>query len=252
MRYDNTDIARKYDSARHLPTATLHLWLDTISQHIQPDNIKIIVDVGCGTGRFSVALAEMFHAQVIGVDPSHTMLDKAISNVTHPGVRFCEGDAEHLPVGDNYASLLFLSMVYHHIRNQNDAAVEFRRALRDDGFLIIRNSTKDTLDDVPYLQYFPSAMAFNRTRLPSRSEVIDTMQGHGFSLVNISAIQQVFANSLGEYCDKVGQRALSDLATSPDTEFEAGMAQMRNAIAFTAAGSEPVTELIDLFVFRKT
>lgn len=230
----------------------MQLWLDAIAQHIHPADINTIVDVGCGTGRFSVALADKFHAQVIGVDPSHTMLDKAKSNVAHPDVRFCEGDAERLPVDDGCASLVFLSMVYHHISNLPDAVLEFRRVLRGDGFLITRNSTKDLLDAVPYLKYFPSATAINKKRLPSQRDIIDIMQVNGFSLVKLDVLKQEFASSWSEYCDKVGQRALSELAALPDSEFEAGMARMRNAAAITGKGAEPVTELIELFVFKKT
>ena len=250
MNYDNTDIAHKYDAARQLPAATLRLWLDAIARHVRPAVIDTIVDVGCGTGRFSAALADRFHARVIGIDPSRTMLQQGINHVSHPEVCFREGEAEHLPVDDAAASLVFLSMVYHHLNDLHAAVREFRRVLRRDGLLVIRNSTRDTLDDVPYLHYFPGAKSFNKQRFPSRHEIITTMQAHGFSLLALETVKQEFAGSWRDYCDKVGQRALSDLAGLPDSEFAAGMECMHNALAGSEADDGPVSELIDLFVFN--
>jgi ubiquinone/menaquinone biosynthesis C-methylase UbiE len=251
MKYDDTDIAQGYDSARHLPAGTLRLWLDAMARHVQPGDIRTIVDVGCGTGRFSAALADAFNADVIGVDPSLTMLAKARSRVSHPRIDFREGDAGHLPVADASACLIYLSMVYHHLGNPGGAAREFTRALRAPGFLCIRNATRDLLDRFSYLKYFPPAVEFNRRRLPSQRDVIETMRAHGFALLRHDVIEQPFADSFGDYYAKIRQRGLSDLAVLPDEEFEAGLQQMRQALA-SSQESGPVLEPIDLFVCAKT
>lgn len=88
MNYDETDIAQRYDSARRMPEGTLRFWLYAIARHVQPSAIRAIVDVGCGTGRFSAALADAFDADVIGVDPSQMMLAKAKGSISHPRVHF--------------------------------------------------------------------------------------------------------------------------------------------------------------------
>jgi ubiquinone/menaquinone biosynthesis C-methylase UbiE len=208
------------------------------------------VDVGCGTGRFSAALADAFDADVIGVDPSLTMLAKARGSVSHPRIAFRDGDAEHLPVDDTWACLVYLSMVYHHIGNPGGAAREFVRVLRASGFLCIRNATLDLLDRFSYLKYFPPAVEFNRRRLPSQRDVIETMQANGFSLLRHDVIEQPFAESFGAYYDKIRQRGLSDLAALPDEDFEAGLQKMRQALASNTE-SGPVIEPIDLFIFAK-
>jgi ubiquinone/menaquinone biosynthesis C-methylase UbiE len=250
MKYDDTDIAGRYDSARHMPEATRSLWLETVAKHVPPREVKVILDVGCGTGRFSAHLAQRFGARVIGIDPSTTMLAKAKENVVHPGVTFLDGDAAHLPVAGESVCLLYLSMVYHHIADPGIATREFVRVLRAGGFLCIRNSTTDLLDHVPYLEYFPGAKEFNRNRLPSQRDVIGTLESNGLPLLAHEVIEQRFADSWEEYCEKISQRGLSDLVALPDAEFDAGVRRMRRA-AEQNAPSGPVLELINLFVFRK-
>jgi ubiquinone/menaquinone biosynthesis C-methylase UbiE len=250
VNYDETDIAERYDAARHIPDRAMRVWFDAIKSRIPPNEIRQILDVGCGTGRFSTRLAQEFNADVIGVDPAETMLARARTNTTDPRVTFLIGVAESLPVSAESVCLAYLSMVYHHLCDLRHAFLEFNRILRDGGFLCIRNSTLDLLDKVPYLKYFPSALSYNRTRLPAQRDVIDTGQQSGFSLVNHAVISQEFATSMEEYSAKISKRALSDLAALPDAEFSAGIQRMSEALR---QGSEslPIIEPIDLFVFRK-
>jgi ubiquinone/menaquinone biosynthesis C-methylase UbiE len=203
--------------------ATMQVWLDAITSAVPAKDIRAVLDVGCGTGRFAPALADAFRSGVIGLDPSDTMLAAARNRVDDPRVCILKGDAEHLPVTDGSACLVFLSMVYHHIADRAAAAREFRRALRVRGFLCVRNATRDHIDRCPYLQYFPSAIGINRRRLPAGRELVDTLESHGFSLRNHAVIEQEFAASPQGYYHKISRRGLSDLAVLSDAEFEAGI-----------------------------
>src|SRR5690242_15739173 len=77
MDYDQTEIAAAYDKARGLAPETARLWLELLSAYIDPTTTSLIVDLGCGTGRFSDLLAAHFRVQVIGIDPSSKMIDQA-------------------------------------------------------------------------------------------------------------------------------------------------------------------------------
>ncbi len=70
------------------------------------------------------------------------------------------------------------------------------------------------------------------------------------SLLRHDVVEQQFADSFGDYYDKISQRGLSDLAALPDADFEAVIRTMKQALT-SGKESGPVIEPIDLFVFVK-
>src|SRR5215475_15565497 len=144
MDYDQTTIANDYDAARGHTPAVMQQWLDLVAAHV-PFAPKLIVDVGCGTGRFSKPLADRFAAKVIGIDPSQSMLAVARAKPANARVEFRLAPAERLPLADCSADLVFMSMVLHHLLDKEAAARECRRILRAGGRFCMRTGTRDIL-----------------------------------------------------------------------------------------------------------
>src|SRR5215472_10332728 len=97
MNYDKTEIPTTYDKARALAPETIRLWQHLLSVHVDRAEMSLVIDLGCGTGRFSELLAAHFGVQVIGIDPSLKMLDQARRKLTSDNVVYCQGLAEALP-----------------------------------------------------------------------------------------------------------------------------------------------------------
>ena len=249
MEYDRTEIPSTYARGRKLPEATLRIWLDAISNRIV-GSINCILDVGCGTGRFSEPLARFFGVKLFGIDPSFRMLDQAPVGGNKGIARFVNGDAHSLPIKDGSFDLIFLSMVYHHLDKPARAIQEFQRVVRPGGSLGIRNSTLDLLDTVPYLKYFPSARQVCDKMLPGTSELIGEIERNGFLLVDHTVINQAFAGSFKEYRERIAQRAQSDLASIPNSEFKQGLEEMERDEDSRVPG--PIIEPVDLFVFSRS
>jgi SAM-dependent methyltransferase len=57
MDYDQSDIATTYDEARALTPARHRRWQRLLSAHVDRTAISLVVDLGCGTGRFCEMLA---------------------------------------------------------------------------------------------------------------------------------------------------------------------------------------------------
>ena len=77
MDYDRTTMPSAYDAGRGYPPAVLESWLRTIAAPLAGDHNGDILDLGCGTGRYTAALAAHFGARAVGVDPSEKMLAEA-------------------------------------------------------------------------------------------------------------------------------------------------------------------------------
>ena len=114
MDYEKSSIANVFDAGRSYTPEVLRQWLDLLEAHA-PASVQHIVDLGCGTGRYSEALALHFEADVTAIDPSVRMLEHARRKTASDRVVFLESSGERIPVGDKSADLLFMSMVIHHL-----------------------------------------------------------------------------------------------------------------------------------------
>ena len=247
MDYDKIEIAT-YDKARALAPETLRLWQDLLSIHVDRADMSLVIDLGCGTGRFSELLATHFGVQVIGIDPSQTMLDQARRKPTTANVIYRQGSAEALPLPDGCADLVFMSMVYHHLTDPTAVARECHRVLRQGGYVCIRNGTRES--DFPHRHFFPALEALIGSDLPARRDIESVFTRGGFSLFVRQVITQVTAPDWPTFIEKSALRADSFLERLSDDNFQQGMAALRTH-GRAANQNAAVTEEIDWFVFSR-
>lgn len=98
------------------------------------------VDVGCGTGTFAIALAaKRADAQVIGVDGDSEILGMACEKPGAGAVGWHEGLAQELPLQDQSADVVTMSLVLHHLlpQEKREALAEAKRVLKPGGSLHI-------------------------------------------------------------------------------------------------------------------
>jgi len=98
MNYDLTEIPAGYDRGRDHGPGFLAVWMRALERHVHGRAVGTILDLGCGTGRFSGALARHFRANVVGVHPSVKMLEQAQTKPHTGGVKYQLGSAEALPL----------------------------------------------------------------------------------------------------------------------------------------------------------
>jgi ubiquinone/menaquinone biosynthesis C-methylase UbiE len=245
MDYDSTEIARTYDNGRDHGPEVLDLWMTALASHVEVAVTRSILDLGCGTGRFSEALADRFAAQVIAVDPSKKMLERARSKQVDSRVCYALGSAESIPLGESCVDVIFMSMIFHHLNDPRLAARECRRVLREDGTVFVRTGTRDRISSYPYVPFFPETRPILDEVLPWGSFIRDVFIDAGFRVVAFEVITQTIAPNHIVFADKLATKSDSVLARLSEDSFQAGVQAVR-----AAPGEQSIVEPIDLFVFR--
>ena len=101
-----------------------------------------VVDVGSGAGLDSLIAANMVgpNGQVIGVDMTPAMLEKARRAAMQAGVKnieYRQGHGEDLPIPDGWADVIISNGVLNLMPNKTAALQEMARVLKHDGRLQI-------------------------------------------------------------------------------------------------------------------
>jgi ubiquinone/menaquinone biosynthesis C-methylase UbiE len=249
MDYDATAIPLAYDRARTHGREVLELWMRAAERYSESRPLSTILDLGCGTGRFSDALATWFEATTIGVDPSRKMLDQARAKATKGTVRYVRGTAEALPLADCSFDLVFMSMVFHHFNHPGAVVRECRRVMRDDAIVFLRAGTVEQIPAYPYVEFIPATKPLLYERLNSKRSIVHTFEAAGFSTIAAELVVQQIAPTYAAYADKLTAGGDSILASLNPRDLEEGLSALRRHAA--AIDPKPVTEPIDVFVFRR-
>ncbi|HZM17943.1 MAG TPA: class I SAM-dependent methyltransferase [Gaiellaceae bacterium] len=105
------------------------------------------LDLGCGVGRFSRALAARFKT-VLGVDVSEEMVRQAGEQHPHeafPNLRFDAGDGVSVPAADGSSDFIFSYEVFQHMPSEDVIQANLRevaRVLRRDGAALLHVKTE--------------------------------------------------------------------------------------------------------------
>ena len=97
---------------------------------------KTVLDMGCGSGRFSIAFAQLGAKKVIGIDLGKTGIGvgtNIIEKFKLNNVKLIEGNVLSLPFNDEEFDFVFSKGVLHHTGNLKKGLDEYFRVLKKGG-----------------------------------------------------------------------------------------------------------------------
>ena len=248
----SADLARAYADVRSdLSPDIRTVWGDAFRSAVPPAPLRRLLDLGCGTGRFTALLADVFGTTTIGVDGSPAMLRERVAAPSAPTV-FASADATALPFRAGVFDAALLSMVYHLLSTAGvagAAATELHRVVQPHGWVLLRTPSLEIIDGISWLPFVPGARALDETRLPPRRQIVTTFEGAGFTTHAHRQIEQQFAPSPLDALEAVRRRPYSTLRLLPDAAFEEGLS--RYEAHCRTAPPAPLIESLDFFVFRR-
>jgi SAM-dependent methyltransferase len=165
---DYANQARTYDQTRGASPSVLGPLREALAGAPGPR----LLDVGGGTGNYAAALRDEGWQPVVA-DRSPEMLARAAAK----GLETVEAGAEQLPFADaSFDAVMCVSML-HHVEDRPRALAEQRRVLRPGGRGALMLFTREDIEGVWYLDYFPSTRAWMDASHPPRSQLLEQLPG---------------------------------------------------------------------------
>jgi SAM-dependent methyltransferase len=213
-------IAADYDRLRPVDEN----WWEVFEALVGPRGVagRRVLDVGCGTGTLTAALAER-GARAWGVDTSEEMLRQARTR-RGSGASFRRAAAEELPFKGAWFDRVFFRLVVHNL-DRPRAFAEARRVLLPGGQAVI-----GTFDPARFAEYwlnelFPEIEAIDRARFPDRGSLRAELEGAGFASVDMTSLSQSARLTRDEALERINGRFISTLALLDEDAYEAGRAR---------------------------
>jgi len=190
-----------------------------------------VLDVGCGTGRFSTLLAAA-HAAVTGVDKSANMLTVAREDPRAAQARIdylCMDANIDLPQGPFDAIAFFFSVQYMKLGPEFWARLRGR--LVPGGVVAFASFPHAHFVQTEHARFFSSIAAIDMARFPSVPRVCALLHESGFSQVAVDDVVWHEETPASTLIARTAARYLSTFHLLSTKEFERGLAAMRDAYA---------------------
>jgi ubiquinone/menaquinone biosynthesis C-methylase UbiE len=172
--YDS--IGTGYDTTRRADP----FLVSRLRHHLHPRPEGRYLDLACGTGNYTLALATSGGAWV-GVDCSATMIAQAGEKSS--AVNWCIADAASLPIANDSLSGAVCVLAVHHFGNIFASFAEVRRTLKQGSRFVLFTSDPQQMEGCWLNAYFPRAMARSMEVMPEADALAQAMQRVGIEPV---------------------------------------------------------------------
>ncbi|UCD56746.1 MAG: class I SAM-dependent methyltransferase [Candidatus Hydrogenedentota bacterium] len=181
-----------------------------------------VLEVGCGSGNYIVAMAGGVGCSCWGIDPSARMLSKAGERSRK--IAFTLGKAEKIDLMQDFFDFVFSVDAIHHVGDRLAYFREAYRVLRAGGKVCTVTETEWMIRHRrPLAVYFPETVEVDLARYPRIPELREAMEQAGFSEVTENKVET--AKHLTDI-QAFREKAFSSLHPIPEEAFQRGIGRM--------------------------
>jgi ubiquinone/menaquinone biosynthesis C-methylase UbiE len=213
---------------------------------VRAQNLQKVLEVGCGTGHWLDILHS--HAQVLGIDLSLAMLQKAISSL--PDLLVIRGEAIHLPFSDQTFDMVFCVNALHHFSNPSAFISEAYRLLEPNGVLGVIGMNPHTRRDRWFIyDYFPGTYEVDLQRYPSPKTVADWMESAGFEQITEQVAERLRNDKHGYDVLPLSKEFTSQLSLLSMEDYEKGIARIEEDLYKAQEAGKDIVFPVDVSLF---
>jgi ubiquinone/menaquinone biosynthesis C-methylase UbiE len=216
----NFDLIRSNSSSADLWARALVRWGRITSPFM-------VLDIGCGTGRYCLEINKSCGAEMVGLDYSGGMLSEA--NAKKRGI-WLRGDAAHLPVVYETFDVAILMLVLQHVDDEVMAISEAWRVLKPGGRLVISTVSHARIRR-HIMRHFPGLVGIDLARFIPVPELKWHLRNMGFADVHSHVVKgEPTIQSVDSVIERFRKRYISTLALVPEKDFEKNLGIFENRL----------------------
>ncbi len=234
---------------------------ECIYKSIYTGKDKIYLDIGCGTGNYTIALNNK-GLTLYGIDPSEKMLETALQR--NSNITWVKGKAENIPVRDNFFGGIFGTLTLHHWTDIEKGFKELYRVLHPGGRIAFFTSAPGQMERYWLNHYFPVMMEQSIKQMPEIASLEKAAVNSGFELLSSQKyfvkddLQDHFLyvgkNRPEIYFDNVIRHGISSFAAlSNADEVDKGLAKLKEDLrtgTFQSVRESYENNEGDYFIFK--
>jgi len=229
-RADYSEIASSYDQVREMRAGNLEKWISSLAGCGNIGEESAVLEIGCGTGRFTIPLWERTRADITAIDPSADMIRVARRKEHSEMVTWELCCAESLPFPDSSFDCAYMFFVIQHLEEPLHALGEIYRVLRPGGRLIVATASHAMLRGEYFYRFFPGLLGAELSRFPSIPALRRSLADGGYRRVRTLRVEgDADYLTLDEYAAWVAGKPLSTFYLLPEEEFAQGLTRLREA-----------------------
>ena len=155
--------------------------VERLVHHLAPEKRKKYLDIGCGTGNYTIALSQKGF-DFVGVDPSIEMLK--VANLKSHAIDWQNGKSEEIPFEDCFFDGAMATLTIHHWSSLKLGFDELFRVLTHEGKLVIFTSTPKQMEGYWLNHYFPKMLKDSMIQMPQLDIVRKYLKESGFEITS--------------------------------------------------------------------
>jgi ubiquinone/menaquinone biosynthesis C-methylase UbiE len=153
--------------------------VDRLVTLLQANSNGSYLDLACGTGNYTVALADRGGIWT-GIDHSSVMIQEASKKPSN--VTWHIADAEETPFDSDSFDGAVITLSIHHFLDIIQVFQRLACVLKHGAPLVLFTSTSEQMEGYWLNHYFPEAMHKSITQMPKLSYILDCLRQGGFSV----------------------------------------------------------------------